>query len=183
MTSVIVREVTKEGLQEAMSKQQTILGSLRAQLQELQVRATQERTIATYSAASTSTAKQLLRTKMANTIVLPEGVLAAETETDKAAVGRITGLGLNLAALPRDTLYQLQDGITVELRAREGRTIQVMNEKNINIEQLNLQHDELVSQNHQIVQTVDEACRRVPELSIIKYLPTEMQIHYLSSGF
>jgi len=30
---------------------------------------------------------------MANTIVLPEGALAAENEIDKAAVGKIRGLG------------------------------------------------------------------------------------------
>lgn len=42
---------------------------------------------------------------MANTIVLPEGALTTDKEDDKAAMGRIKGLGLNLAALPQDTLY------------------------------------------------------------------------------
>lgn len=93
----------------------------------------------------------MLHVRMANTIVLSKGALAAENEIDRAAVGRIKGLGLNLAALPRDTLYQLQDGITVELHTREGHVIQVMSEQNINIEQLNLQCDELVSQNQQLV--------------------------------
>ena len=60
---------------------------------------------------------------MANTIMLSEGALKAENEDDRAAVRRIKGLGLNLAALLRDTLYQLQAGITTELYAREGRAI------------------------------------------------------------
>ena len=55
---------------------------------------------------------------MANTIVLPEGALTLENEIDKATVGRIKGLGFNLVALPRETLYLLQDG--TELCARES---------------------------------------------------------------
>ena len=57
-----------------------------------------------------------------------------------------------------------------------------MSEKNINVEQLSLQRDELVSRNQQIVQTVDEACQRIPDLSIFVDLPTEMRIHCLESG-
>jgi len=51
--------------------------------------------------------EQLLREKLANTIVLLEGALTVESTEDRAAVGRIKGLGLNLAAFPWDTLYQL----------------------------------------------------------------------------
>ena len=78
--------------------------------------------------------QQLLHEKMANTIVLPEGALTVENEDNKATVRKIKGLGLNLATLLGDTLCQLQDGITAELRAREGRAIQVMSEQKINIE-------------------------------------------------
>ena len=92
-------------------------------------------------------------------------------------------IGLNLVSLPRDTLYQLQDGITVELCARESHTIQFLSEQKINIEHLSLHYDELVLQNLQLVQTVDDACQCVPELSIPANLPTEVCIHYLSSGF
>jgi len=60
---------------------------------------------------------------MANTIVLSEGALTTEKENDRAAVGRITGLDLNLDALLQDTLYQLQDDITAELHAREVHAI------------------------------------------------------------
>lgn len=48
-------------------------------------------------------------------------------------------------------MYQLQDGIIAELCVREGRAIQVMSEQKINIEQLSLQRDKLVSQNQLIV--------------------------------
>ena len=75
----------------------------------------EEGTIATYSTIGTSAVEQLLRANMANTAVLPEGALTTEKEDDRATVGRIMGLGLNLVALPRDTLYQLQYGITTEL--------------------------------------------------------------------
>lgn len=71
---------------------------------------------------------------MDNTIVLPKGVLTAKNKEYKSMVGRIKGLGLNLATLPRDTLYQLQDGATVELCAREGRAVQMLSEQRINIE-------------------------------------------------
>jgi len=56
----------------------------------------------------------------------------------------LKGLGLNMAALPWETSYSLQDGIIVELRARESHTLQVFSEKKINMEQLSLQHDEVV---------------------------------------
>lgn len=112
--------------------------------------AQQEGTIARYGAAGTSVAEQLLHAKMANTIVLHETVLTTKSEGDRAMVGRIKELGLNLVALLRDTFYQLQDSITTELHAWEGHAIQVLSEKKINIEQLCLQRDELVSQNRHI---------------------------------
>lgn len=55
-------------------EQQNVLGALRAQLQELQVWAPQEGTVAVYGAVGTSAVEQLLHVKMANTVVLPEGV-------------------------------------------------------------------------------------------------------------
>lgn len=64
---------------------------------------------------------------------------------DRATVGQIKGLGLNLAALLRDILYHLQDRAIVELRAREGRVMQMLSEQRINIEHLSLQHDEVVA--------------------------------------
>jgi len=66
--------------------------------------------------------------------VLLDGALGAANEIDRAAVGRIKGICLNLASLLQETLYQLQDGITTELRSRKGCAIQVLSEKMINIE-------------------------------------------------
>ena len=65
---------------------------------------TQEGTIATYDVAGTSTMEQLLRAKMANTIMLPKGALTTQSMEDRTIVGRIKGVGLNLAALPWDIL-------------------------------------------------------------------------------
>ena len=61
-------------------------------------------------------------------------------------VSMMKSLGLNLTTLPQETLYQLQDGITIKMRTRESRMIQVLSEQKINIEHLSLQRDELVSQ-------------------------------------
>lgn len=47
--------------------------------------------------------------------------------------------------------------MTTELWAREGHVLQVLSEQRINIEQLSLQHDEVVAQNRQKVQVVGEA--------------------------
>lgn len=60
---------------------------------------------------------------MDNTIVLPEGALIVESTEDRGVVGRIKGLGLKLATLPRDTLYQLEDEAITELHVREGRIV------------------------------------------------------------
>jgi len=44
---------------------------------------------------------------MVHTIVILEGALIAENEEDTTIVGQLTGLGLNLATLPQESLYQL----------------------------------------------------------------------------
>jgi hypothetical protein len=87
-----------------------------------------------------------------------------------------------MAALPRETLYVLQDGITAELRARESRALQVLSEQKINMEQLSLQRDEVVSQNRQMVQVLEEACQMVPELAIPAEAPAEARIQRLAAG-
>ena len=130
-----------------------------------------------------SVIKQLLWAKMVNVVTLPEGSLIADNMEDRAAVGWIKGLGLNLAALPRDILYQLQDRMTTELCVREGRAVQMLSEQRINIEQLSLQRNEAVAQNQQLEQIVEEACHRVLELENATDLPIGMWIHKLASGF
>ena len=60
-------------------------------------------------------------------------------------VSRLTGVEINMAMFPRETLYVLKDGVTAELRAKEGRALQVMSEKRINIEQLSLKHNEVMA--------------------------------------
>lgn len=58
---------------------------------------------------------------MAHTIAILAGALITENVEDRAMVGQIAGLGLNLAALPSEILYQLEDTATMELYAKEGR--------------------------------------------------------------
>jgi len=61
--------------------------------------------------------------RMANTIVLPEGALVLADAMDRMMVSMMKGLGLNLVALPRKILYQLQYGITTEMHTRESYAI------------------------------------------------------------
>lgn len=58
-----------------------------------------------------------------NNIVLPEGALVTENEVDKPMVSALKGVGINMVALPWETLYVLQDRVTIELRAREDRVL------------------------------------------------------------
>ena len=76
-----------------------MLGALKAQLQGLQVRLPQKGTVAVYAPMGALTTEQLLWAKMANTVTLPEGALTTYSMENRAAVGWIKGLGLNLAAL------------------------------------------------------------------------------------
>lgn len=62
-------------------------------------------------------------------------------------VSSLKEVGLNMATLPWEMLYLLQDGVTTELQARESCALQVMSEQRINIEQLGLHHNEAVEQN------------------------------------
>lgn len=67
-----------------------------------------------------------------------EGALVITNEGEKPMVSTLKGLGINIAKISRETLYVLQDGTNVELRATESRALQVLSEKEINMEQLSL---------------------------------------------
>lgn len=123
----------------------TVLGALSTQLQGLQVQPPQTGTMAQYVATGIAEAEQMLRDHMNNPFVLTEGMLVAASECDRAAISSMRGVSLNLAALPCEILYQLQDGVIAELRAWEGYAIQVLNEQKIDMDQLSLQLDDLVA--------------------------------------
>lgn len=55
---------------------------------------------------------------------------------NKPMISTLKGMGINMVALSLDMLYILQDGITIELWARKSRTLQVLSEQKINMEQL-----------------------------------------------
>jgi len=94
----------------------------------------QEGKLPVYGATGTSTTEQLLWAKMANSVALQEGAVTAETMEDRDVVGQIKGLVLNLVALLRDILYQLQVRATTKLHTREGHVVQMLSEQRINIE-------------------------------------------------
>lgn len=127
-----------------MSEQTTVLGALRSQLHALQVRPPGMMT--PHIAVGTSETKQMLRAHIANTLVLRKGTVLAVVKGDQATKSQVKGWGLNLAALPREIICQLQDGVTAELHTKKGRALQVLSEQKVNLEQLSLQCNNLVVQ-------------------------------------
>lgn len=93
-------------------------------------------TVSTSLTVGTSKVEEMLCARMTNTIVLPYGALITKNEADRSMVSKLSGIGLNVVMLPREMLYVLHDGITTELRAREGRVLQVISEQLINMQQL-----------------------------------------------
>lgn len=90
------------------------------------MRTPQAGTLSTSLAVGMVAAEKMLYTCMTNTIVLPEGALVTENEVDKPTISALKGVGINMVALPQETLYVLQDRVTAELRDREGRALQVL---------------------------------------------------------
>lgn len=139
-------------------------------------------TLSTSLVVGMSMAKEMLHTRMTNTIVLPYGALMRENEADMPMASGLKGIGLNVVVLPRKTLYVLQDRVAAKLRAKEGRALQVMSEQQINIENLSLQQDDVVAQNLQLVQVIEEAFQMVSELAIQAKEPAEARIWKLATG-
>ena len=79
-----------------------------------------------------------------------------ETEPDKFTISALKGVGLNLAALPREALHLLQDGVIVELRAHEQQNLQVISEQKINNNQMGMQQD-FTGTNQCMIKVVEEA--------------------------
>lgn len=94
----------------------------------------------------------MVRAHTKNNLVLLAGAILAEDKGDMWV------WGLNLSILPKETLYQLQDGVTVQLHAREGHALQVLMEHKKNIEQVSLQSDHLVTRNKKLEHAMLEVC-------------------------
>lgn len=76
-------------------------------IQELQVRAPQDSTLSTNRAVGTTAAEEMLHARTTNTIVLLEGALVTTNEVDRPMVSTLKEIGINMAALLRETLYVL----------------------------------------------------------------------------
>lgn len=139
-------------------------------------------TLSNNLAVGTTTAEQMLRAWVKNTIVLPKGALVTTNKADEPTITALKGIKINMAALPWETLYVLQDAINAKLQARERCALQALSEKRINMEQLILERDGVVLQNRQLVQLLDEACQRIPEMAILADTPIEARIHRLATG-
>ena len=55
-------------------------------------------------------------------------------EADRPTISALKDIKINMVALLWEMLYVMQDGITVELRARESHVLQLLREKKINME-------------------------------------------------
>lgn len=73
-------------------------------------------------------AEEMLHACMTNIIVLLEGALVAENESDMCMFSVLKGVGINIDVHSLEMLYVLWDKVTTELRAREGRALQVLSE-------------------------------------------------------
>ena len=80
-------------------------------LQELQTCASQAGTVSTSLAVGTSEAADMLRMKASSVIVLLDGALTTKNEVERPTLNALKGVGLNLAALLREALHLLQDGV------------------------------------------------------------------------
>lgn len=83
----------------------------------------QASTLSTNLTVSTTAAEQMLRTGVTNTIVLPEGTFVTTNEANRPTISAVKGIEINMVALPWETLYVLQDGITVELWAKDSSAL------------------------------------------------------------
>lgn len=101
--------------------------------------------MSTNLAVGMAAAKKMLRAHMTNTIVLAEEALVTENEANRPMVSALKGVGINMVVLPQEMFYVLQDGVTTELRAREGCALQMLSEQQINMEQLSLQREKVVT--------------------------------------
>lgn len=119
--------------------------------------------------------EQMLCPRTTNTLMLPEGAILAEAECDRR------GWGLHLAALPRESLYRLQDGEIAQLWVREGCTLEVLSELKANLEQLSLQRNNLLAQNKGIEKEMEEAYSSILEFAMPMTIPTEEKIHKLAA--
>lgn len=84
--------------------------------------------MSTTLAIGTLEAAEILCVKVSSMIVLHDGALTTENEADRPTVYALKGVGLNLVGLPGEALHLLEDGVSVELRACEHRTLYVSSE-------------------------------------------------------
>ena len=73
----------------------------------------------------------MLHAKAYSAIVFPYGALTTENEAGRNTVNALKGVGLNLAALPGETLHLLQDGVITKLTTPEHHALQVISEHQI----------------------------------------------------
>lgn len=119
------RNVTTNAFPELITTQTTVLGEIRAQLQALQE---QPRGWVTREPTEDTTAtEQIVSTHKPHILPLLADVIRAVATGDEGS------WELNIAALSREILYLLQEGVTQEFRAREGRAFHILTEQKAKI--------------------------------------------------
>jgi len=99
-----VWDIARDAVDKAMLEQQIVLGELRTELQELGTRIALMSTSATQGVPGMIAAESLLKAQMAHSIMILAGSLITANAEDCTVLGRLKGLGLNVAALPRESL-------------------------------------------------------------------------------
>lgn len=89
--------------------------------------------------------KPLLRAQVAQSTPIPANALVTNQLEERAILEHLTGLGLNVAAFPRNSLQQLHDSITIELHARAGRIDRILQEQKLI---LNSYNSNVMKQSH-----------------------------------
>lgn len=104
---------------------------------------------------------------------LPEGLVHVESDEDHMVFNTVNDMGLNLAVLSLQTLHALHHGVSNELKIREQHALTVISEFKVNNEQLFREktqalkeQEELQTRRQNLVTTIEQACKSVPEMNI-----------------
>jgi len=116
-----IHDATQDAVDKAMSKQQIVLGELRQQLQTLGIHVVPTSARTTTMGTGVSATDPLLKSQVTYSVAILASVLITGNTEDRAVLGRLTGLGLNVATLPRESLQQVQDSAMIELCTWKGR--------------------------------------------------------------
>jgi hypothetical protein len=81
-------------------------------------------TLLTRLAVGITAVKEMLRTHTTNIIVLSDRALVTANEADQYTVSTLKGMGINMVALPQETLYVMQEYANIQCLETEAHELQ-----------------------------------------------------------